>query len=98
MDWFMMKAALSAVGSIPDWASRVCTLYLQHAAQSSTPLALHGVSCHQLGHQHLGNLGVTLEVTVKIETDLGDWIGKPSGPGVKRRNVRKNVTSGGTCL
>lgn len=31
---------------------------------------------------------------MKIETELGGWIGKPSGPGVKRRNVRKNVTSG----
>lgn len=90
--WFVMKAALSAVGSIPDWASRVCTLYLQHSTQSSTPLTLHRVSCHHLGHW--GKLGVSLEITVKIETEVGDWIGKPSEPGMKRRNVRKNVTSG----
>lgn len=73
-----------------------CTCSTQHNHHPLQPCIVSAVISWGIGTRK--SWGVSLEVTVKIETELGDWFGKSSGPEVKRRNVRKNVTSGGTCL
>lgn len=74
----------------------LCTCSTQYLQQPLKPCIVSAVISQDTDTRE--SWGVSLEVTGQVETELGDWTGKPSGPGVKRRKVRKNVTSGGTSL